>query len=112
MENYELKTSSIYGSDFLTLNTNSTTLFTDDIVTLEGNRLSEKVESGVAKFKHSLDKMIKVNDCSTALNYVQTTYELSARKSADQTLSPGKRYYHKRIKEVTEAALKNLKDCK
>ncbi|GMN09515.1 hypothetical protein MTsPCn9_00290 [Croceitalea sp. MTPC9] len=112
LEDYEPTMNSAYGEGFLTMNTNSKALITDDIVNFEGNTLSEKIESGIAKFKSSLDRMIEINDCATALNYVQVTHELSVRKSADQTISPGKRYYHKRIKEVTANALKDLENCK
>ena len=110
LENYEKATNSAYGEGFLTLNTKSDVI-TDDIIKLEGNTLSEKIEHGAAKFKKSLDNMISINDCATALKYVQTTHELSSNNSADESVSPGKRYYHKRIKEITEIALKDLKNC-
>lgn len=112
IENYKENNASIYGEGFLTLNTKKSDLINDDIVKLEGNTLSEKIEHGISKFKMSLTKMIAANDCAIALNYVHVTYELSARKYADDNVSPGKRHYHKRIMEVTAEALETLKDCK
>lgn len=111
LENYEKASNNSYGEDFLTLNTTSDVI-TDDIIKLEGNTLTEKIEYGLAKFKKSLDNMIAINDCATALNYVEKTHELSVKKSMNESVSPGKRYYHKRIKELTEIAIKDLKNCK
>jgi len=112
LEKYKQKDNLTNGDDLLVLNTQKSNLITDDIMELEGNTLSEKIENGVSKFKTSLDKMISVNDCAIALHYVQTTYELSELKSINENVSPGKRYYHKRIKEITKLALEDLKDCK
>ncbi|WP_350290733.1 hypothetical protein [uncultured Croceitalea sp.] len=112
LKNYEKASNSSYGEGFLTLNTTSDVVTDDEIITLEGNTLTEKIDYGLAKFKKSLDNMIAINDCVTALNYVETTHELSAKKSADRSVSPGKRYFHKRIKELTETAIKDLKNCK
>ena len=94
-----------YNTDFLTLNTTKHT----DIL---NNPLSKKIEERVLKFKKSLDKMIAVNEHEVARNYLQETYELSANKSANINTSPGKRHYHKRIKEVTKEALDSLKKNK
>jgi hypothetical protein len=111
LQEFEQKASTAYGNDYLTVNTNQSHI-TDDVISFKGNTLSDKIENGVAKFKSSLDKMIAINDCSIALKYVQETHNLSLKKSLDETISPGKRYYHKRIKEITSKALEQLKDCK
>lgn len=112
LEDYTQKNSASYNVGFSTINTKKPNLITDNIIELEGNMLSEKIENGVNKFKTSLDKMIAVNDCAIALHYVQTTHELSVLKSKDLNVSPGKRHYHKRIKEITKLVLEDLKDCK
>jgi hypothetical protein len=112
LENYKQNNSTIHSEDFLIMNTKKSNLITDDIIKIEGNTLSEKIENGVSKFKTSLDKMIAVNDCAIALHYVQTTHELSVLKSNDENVSPGKRHYHKRIREITKLALEDLKGCK
>lgn len=103
---------SSYGDGFLILNTAQSSSVKDDIISMEGNTLSQKIESGIAKFKSSLDQMIEVNDCEVALDYVQKTHESSQLKAVDSTLSPGKRYYHKRITDVTAKALQGFKKCK
>ncbi len=112
LQNFGQKSNTSYGDNFLTINTKQSKVATDDIITFKGNTLSDKIENGVAKFKISLDKMMEVNDCAIAFNYVQETHDLSSKKSLDKTISPGKRYYHKRIKEITSKALENLGDCK
>jgi hypothetical protein len=112
LQNFGQKAINSYGFDFLTVNTTQSEKVVDDIISFKGNTLSDKIENGVAKFKSSLDKMIEVNDCGKALDYVQETYNLSSRKSLDTTISPGKRYYHKRIKEITSKAMEKLVDCK
>lgn len=103
--------SNSYNENFLALYTTPSNYIVDDIVKLEGNTLTEKIENGTAKFKSSLDEMIEINDCSVSLNYVEKTHALSLKKSTDETVSPGKRHYHKRIKEITSAALEKIGDC-
>ncbi len=111
LTSYKKNTKSIYGEGFLTMNTKQSNIIVSDIMDLEGRTLSDKIENGVAKFQKSLENMIAANDCNTALNYVQETHETSSRKSVDEDVSPGKRHFHKRIKEVTANALTKLKDC-
>jgi len=112
LEGFKQKKNTVYNEGFLTMDALNLNLINDNIIELEGLTLSEKIENGVNKFKTSLAKMIAVNDCSIALNYVQTTHKLSVLKSNDENVSPGKRYYHKRIKEITAQALEDLKSCK
>ena len=95
----------------LALYTTPSNLIDDDIVNLEGNTLSEKIENSTAKFKISLDEMIKINDCAVSLDYLMKTHKLSLNKSLDKTISPGKRHYHKRIKEITSDAIEKMGDC-
>jgi hypothetical protein len=112
LQNFGQKVNTTYGNDFLTINTKQSKVIVDDVISFEGNTLSDKIENGIAKFKTSLDKMMEVNDCSIALNYVQETHDLSSKKSVDKAISPGKRYYHRRIKEITSEALEKLGKCK
>lgn len=111
LENFKENSNSSYEKTYLSLNTKPAELPVDDIIAMEGNTLVTKIENGALKFKKSLDMMIATNNCAEALDYVEETYELSARKSRDTSISPGKRNYHKRIKEITSAALEKLGDC-
>ncbi|AYN68777.1 hypothetical protein D1013_16015 [Euzebyella marina] len=103
---------SVYGNDQLSLNTVNP--HGEKKITYEPpseKLLRQKVDSSLASYRKSLDKVVSTVNCVEARAYANRIFEFCEQQLLKPNLSEGKKYYNLKTKEITAEALTKLGEC-
>ena len=73
--------------------------------------LEAKIDQSLVAYRKSLEEVVRTVPCDEALEFVRRVYAHCEKQLLREDLSPAKRYYNIKTKEITENALDNLRDC-
>ncbi len=111
LEAFENNNESEYGDDVLILNTKQVLDNQGGVLLPKGKQLRKNMDSSLAEFESSLEKIVQHVDCSDAFHFLTKIHTKTKNKLNDTTLSEAKVYYHQRVKEITYDALLELNGC-
>lgn len=112
LEDYENGTESYYGDHILTLNTKTNIELQGGVAFLPKAKEKElQVENSLNDFQKSIDKVVNHVECEEAFQFISKIHQESKTKIEMEPQTDSKKYYHKRIMEITEEALKDLGGC-
>lgn len=102
---------SLYSSDVLAMN--SKTAMEEKLARKmpEEKDLHKQIDKALINFKNSLDEVVQSVNCREAYDFAQRIYDHCSQELLRKDLSPGKKYYNYRTKEITEDALRKLEAC-
>lgn len=99
-----------YGDDQLAMNTGTDSPKSEG-GTLSADALESKIDQALINYEKSLSDVVRDVPCREALEFVERIYAHCERQLLREDLSPAKRYYNLRTKEITEDALEALGGC-
>lgn len=99
-----------YGYESLSKNTKKDVSDLKAEISLDNNSL-EKMEARLAQYEKSITNVIQMNDCLRAQEFIAETQKITKTELSNPLLSLRKQYYHHRVIEITEAALRKLENC-
>lgn len=73
--------------------------------------LRQRIDQSLQSYENSLQEVVEGVPCGEALTFVERIYAHCERQLLRDDLTPAKRYYNLRTKELTETALEQLKGC-
>ncbi|MDC6386533.1 MULTISPECIES: hypothetical protein [Flavobacteriaceae] len=111
LKTYERESSSLYGNDFLTMNTKEILDGPNWLSPPHSGTIKEQVHECLLEFETSLDKVVANVDCDEAKRYVTNIYEESRLILLNTKLSQYKKQYHQRVKTLSQAALQKIGAC-
>ncbi|MDG1572315.1 hypothetical protein OZ410_08310 [Robiginitalea sp. M366] len=100
-----------YGDDRLALNTADAPEVKAPAGSLSMDQIEGKIDLALEKYRKSLEDVVQDVPCREALEFVERIYAHCERQLLREDLTPAKRYYNMRTKDITENALKALGDC-
>ena len=101
-----------YGDGYLTMNTHELRLPASVMSAEEGQMASmQRIEESLTKFESSVIRIVENVDCEKARPFIEKMQNETIGKLANPNLTEKKQYYHNRVFEITERALKQLTDC-
>ncbi len=109
---FEHESSSLYGNDFLTMNTKEILDGPKWLSPPHSGTIKEQVHECLLEFEMSLGKVVSDVDCAEAKRFVTNIHEESRLMLLNSKLSEYKKQYHHRVKVLSQAALQKLGDCK
>lgn len=99
-----------YGSGKLALNT-ATASDARQKKPLTSSQIEAKIDLALENYRNSLEDVVRDVPCPEALEFVERIYAHCEKQLLREDLSPAKRYYNIRTKEITEDALEALGGC-
>ena len=78
----------------------------------EEKALEAKIEEALVNYRQSLDEVVEGVPCDEALVFVQRVYAHCEKQLQNEDLTPARKYYNLRTKEITENALARLGECR
>ena len=102
---------SLYASDVLAMNTKSANEEKLARKMPAEKDLHQQIDRALVNFKNSLDEVVRSVNCREAFDFVQRIHSHCSQELLRKDLTPGKKYYNYRTKEITENALQKLKAC-
>lgn len=102
---------SLYASDVLAMNTRSA--MEEKLARqMPGEKdLHQQIDNALVNFKNSLDEVVQSVNCQEAYEFAQRIHAHCSQELLRKDLTPGKKYYNYRTKEITEDALRKLEAC-
>ena len=77
----------------------------------EEKALEAKIEDALINYQQSLNEVVEGVPCEEALVFVRRIYAHTQAQLQKENLTPAKKYYNLRTKEITENALDRLSAC-
>lgn len=77
----------------------------------EEKALEAKIEDALINYQKSLNEVVEGVPCEEALVFVNRIYAHCQKQLENEALTPAKKYYNLRTKEITEIALDRLRKC-
>ena len=111
LEKHEELHVSLYSSDVLAMNTKSAMEEKLARKMPAQKDLHQQIDNALVNFKNSLDEVVKSVNCREAYDFAQRIHSHCSQELLRKDLSPGKKYYNYRTKEITEDALRKLEAC-
>ncbi|GLU44089.1 hypothetical protein Musp01_17130 [Muricauda sp. NBRC 101325] len=108
---FEEETRSSYGNNVLVMNTKNALESENSIFLTQGQAIEHQVHNCLLSFETSLDKVVTDVDCPDAQRFISNIHEEARLILLNTELSPHKKEYHQRVKELSENALNRLKKC-
>ena len=102
---------SLYASDVLAMNTQSAIEEKLARKMPAEKDLHSQIDKALVNFKNSLDEVVRSVNCREAYDFAQRIYAHCSQELLRKDLTPGKKYYNYRTKEITENALRKLEAC-
>jgi hypothetical protein len=112
LEEHDELHGSVYESDVLSLNTTTATKEKNAMKLPPGGILEKKIDVLLINYENSLAKVVNTVPCKEAYDYALGVYEHCEQQLLRTDLTEAKQYLNLRTKEITEAALLQLEDCK
>jgi hypothetical protein len=78
----------------------------------EEKALEAKIEEALINYENSLQDVVEGVPCQEAVVFVQRVYAHSQKQLESSDLTPARKYYNLRTKEITENALERLSGCR
>ncbi|MAU17070.1 MAG: hypothetical protein CMH48_10275 [Muricauda sp.] len=112
LRTYGVDKNSKYGDKYLTMNTHELGLPTSVLSAEEGQLVSmQRIEEHLTKFENSVIRIVENVECEKARPFIERMQNETIGKLANPSLTEKKQYYHNRVFEITDRALKQLVDC-
>lgn len=100
-----------YDNDVLSLNTRSSAVPAGPAHPESEAQLRSRIDRSLQAYESSLKEVIDGVPCAEARTFVERIYAHCERQLLREDLTPAKRYYNLRTKEMTESALDQLRSC-
>ena len=100
-----------YDNDVLSMNTTSALSKAGPSRPETEAQLRERIDLSLKSYENSLLEVVEGVPCEEALTFVERIYAHCERQLLREDLTPAKRYYNLRTKELTETALDQLRGC-
>ncbi len=100
-----------YDNDMLTMNTLSSEIAAGPSRPENEAQLRSRIDRSLQSYEKSLRDVVEGVPCRDALTFVERIYAHCERQLLREDLTPAKRYYNLRTKELTESALDQLGSC-
>lgn len=100
-----------YDENVLSINVTGDKTKADDNSNSEHTFSVEKIEASLNKFSKSIDNVVNINDCEKARKFIVTTRKKTQDGLINPDISQRKHYYHNRVLQITNDALKKLDGC-
>ena len=111
LEEHEENHESPYGSDVLALNTIDSPSSGAAFGNVTSKAVEARIDTSLNAYRESLKEVVEGVPCREALAFVTRIYDHCERQLLREDLTPAKRYYNLRTKEITENALNELRGC-
>ncbi len=111
LEEHDETHKSEYASDLLAMNTRESDEEMKAMRPPQGKILEQKIDQSLARYKESLEKVIRTVDCREARAFAIRIYNHCEQELLKSNLSEGKKYYNLRTKDITRKALEKLEAC-
>lgn len=111
LDEHEETHESPYGSDVLALNTVDSPSAGPAFGSMSSKEVEARIDTSLIAYRKSLQEVVEGVPCREALAFVTRIYEHCERQLLREDLTPAKRYYNLRTKEITENALNELRGC-
>lgn len=100
-----------YDNDLLSVNTLASEVSTGPSRPETEAQLRTRIDQSLQAYENSLREVVQGVPCHEALTFVERIYAHCERQLLREDLTPAKRYYNLRTKELTESALDQLRSC-
>lgn len=100
-----------YDNDLLSVNTLATEVPSGPSRPETEAQLRTRIDQSLQAYENSLREVVEGVPCPEALTFVERIYAHCERQLLREDLTPAKRYYNLRTKELTESALDQLRSC-
>lgn len=100
-----------YPSDVLSTNTKDETA---DILRRKmpnDRELKRRIDDALVNFQNSLNEVVRSVNCKEAYDFATRIYKHCEQELMKRELTPAKKYYNYRTKEITSNAIEQLKAC-
>lgn len=111
IEQHETEHNKRYDNDVLALNTADAVKISFETEEVRSKTLENRIDQSLMAYRNSLEEVVGSVPCDEALVFVRRIYEHCERQLLREDLTPAKRYYNSRTKEITEDALDRLRGC-
>lgn len=111
LEEHEETHESPYGSDVLAMNTLESSESRPSFGNMSSEAVEARIDTSLIAYTESLQEVVAGVPCREALAFVNRIYDHCERQLLREDLTPAKRYYNLRTKEITENALQELRGC-
>lgn len=98
-------------NDLIAINTTGTNNEATLIKRKPTPTIYNKIDSSLAKYKNSLNKVVETVNCKEAKAFVEDIIDQCQKELLRDDLSEGKKYYYLRTKEITAKALTKIGAC-
>lgn len=100
-----------YDNELLSMNTLSTGVSAGPSPPETEAQLRNRIDQSLKSYENSLREVVEGVPCREAQTFVERIYAHCERQLLRDDLTPAKRYYNLRTKDLTESALDQLKGC-
>ena len=111
LELHEAEHNKSYDNNVLALNTADAAKISFETEEARSQSLESRIDQSLLAYSSSLEEVVNSVPCDEALVFVRRIYAHCERQLLREDLTPAKRYYNRRTKEITEEALDSLRDC-
>ncbi len=112
LESLEHQYTSNYGNHVLVMNTTEVSDPPKQSVTHPDLLLQKTVERSLTKFKESLEKVVALDECKAAKQFIHSTLQKTKKALGNTALTKAQRYYHNRVNALANEALLQLEGCR
>lgn len=102
---------SLYASDVLSSNTKDEMEEKLRKKMPDDKELHRRIDNALINFEISIRKVVESVDCKEAYDFTTRIYDHCEQELFKKDLTPAKKYYNFRTKEITSRALKRLEAC-
>ena len=110
-DEHDAKHDGPFDSELLRMNTLSDQATTGHAQPETEAEIRSHIDQSLQSYESSLREVVEGVPCQEALTFVERIYAHCERQLLREDLSPAKRYYNLRTKELTESALDQLRSC-
>ena len=111
LEEHDASHDGPYDNDVLSMNTADSSPPSGPSRPETEAQLRERIDLSLKSYENSLQEVVEGVPCREALTFVERIYAHCERQLLRDDLTPAKRYYNLRTKDLTETALEQLRGC-
>ncbi len=111
LEEHDASHDGPYDNDLLSMNTSTSASLAGPSRPETEAQLRQRIDLSLKSYENSLQEVVEGVPCQEALTFVERIYAHCERQLLRDDLTPAKRYYNLRTKELTESALEQLRGC-
>ncbi len=111
LESLDHQYTSNYRDNVLVMNTTAVAYTPESTAVNPDLELQKAVEGSLTKFKKSLKKVVALDECSEAKQFIHSILGKTRKALSANNLTAAQRYYHNRVNTLAREALAQLENC-